>query len=103
MSDEVWVIKYDDADVEDEVFTGEGAEEIAREVYAKRQDNWTCHLLTRASDTVSKAVAQALADALNGIARSMEVLPWEHRSAREDAYIKVADAALEQARKAGLK
>ena len=35
--------------------------------------------------------------ALKGIADSMEVLPWEHRSAREDAYIKVARAALKEA------
>jgi hypothetical protein len=42
-------------------------------------------------------VAVALRDALQGITESMEVLPWQHRGPREDAYIKIGRAALSQA------
>jgi len=43
--EEIWVIKYDDADVSDEVFVGEGAEEAAKKRYAMALHNWNCHLL----------------------------------------------------------
>ena len=39
-----FVIKYDDADVEDEVFVGEGAEEGALYRYAQASQSWNCHL-----------------------------------------------------------
>lgn len=42
---EVWVIKYEDASIRDDVFIGDDAEQRARAVYALRLPNWSCHLL----------------------------------------------------------
>lgn len=39
-----FVIKYDDTDVEDEVFVGDGAEECALYRYAQASQSWNCHL-----------------------------------------------------------
>ena len=40
----IWVIKYEDADVSDDVFVGETAEEDARKTFEIRNYNWNCHL-----------------------------------------------------------
>lgn len=44
-SEEIWVIKFEDADVDDIVFVGEGTEEAAKETYRVRSYSWNCHLL----------------------------------------------------------
>lgn len=41
----MWVIWYHDAEVEPDVFIGEGAEEAARQTFAQRKLNWNCVLL----------------------------------------------------------
>lgn len=40
-----WVIKYEDAEVNDEVFSGNGAESAARERFKIQSDSWNCWLL----------------------------------------------------------
>jgi hypothetical protein len=43
-----------------------------------------------AANALLMKAAPDLYSALDRIASSMEVIPWEHRSPREDAYIKIA-------------
>lgn len=42
--DNAWIIKFEDADIADDVFVGEGAEEAARRAFQSRSMNWNCHL-----------------------------------------------------------
>jgi hypothetical protein len=45
----IWVIKFEDADRSDLVFTGAGAEDAARKTFEVMSNSWGCYLLTDAS------------------------------------------------------
>jgi len=53
----VWVIKYEDADVGDDIFVGDGAEEIAKRTYKQKSQSWNCYLLGPA-EYIGKAEAE---------------------------------------------
>ena len=42
----VWIIRYEDTEMQDEVFIGAGAEAAARATFARRNASWNCWLLT---------------------------------------------------------
>jgi len=41
----VWMVIFDDPDVQSRTFSGHGAEEAARRFWAKRSRSFNCHLL----------------------------------------------------------
>jgi hypothetical protein len=74
MSD-AWIIKYEDADVSDDVFVGEDAEEDAKRTYELRSMNWNCHLFGPAERiaTLTAELAQQHALLLETGKRNKEV------------------------------
>ena len=49
LTDAYWLIHYEDKSVPVEVYGGDGAEEAAKEIYAKRSTSWNCHLFVEYS------------------------------------------------------
>ncbi len=41
---DAWILVYEDASVEDERFSGDGATEAARKRFDRARENWACHL-----------------------------------------------------------
>ena len=82
---EFWVIKYADADVSDDIFVGETAEEDARRAFENRSINWNCYLF---------APIRVVAD--------LQAKLEEKEDTRPDAHLLLSHEAL-QAENAALK
>lgn len=82
---EVWAIKYEDADVADDVFVGEGAEEAARLTYEKRLSSWNCYLLGPA-ERIAKLETQLAAMELEQKDEQIQKLREALENARETVH-----------------